>query len=145
VLMRKKSALADVTAYLRGHGWTISGRWRNASVWSWQDFDVLVPPTDAVADATTRLRELVQCVADAEDRSPEAVWRDMTNPAADIVAYRTTGDPELVSLAAGTRTVLAVRALIVVCAREVLCDPLSTHRDPQSETIGARWSGRCSG
>ncbi|WP_330249355.1 hypothetical protein OG874_23790 [Nocardia sp. NBC_00565] len=135
--MRQTLALANVTAYLRGHGWTVAGRWRSASVWSWQNFDVLVPPTDAAADVTTRLRELVQCVADAEKRSPDAVWRDMTTPAVDIVAYRTAGDPESVTLSAGTRTVLAVRNLIAACAREVLGEPRPTRRDAPSAAVGA--------
>ncbi|WP_405165909.1 hypothetical protein OG203_12970 [Nocardia sp. NBC_01499] len=127
----------DVAGYLRGHGWSVTGQWRTANVWTWQDFDVLVPPSDGVADATIRLRELVQCVADAEGRSPTAVWRDMTAPGVDIIAYRTQADRESITLPAGTRTILAVRDLITFCAQEVAGESNSTHHDIPDSAVGA--------
>lgn len=111
-----------VTAYLAARGWTVSGRWRDANVWSRSEFDVLVPPADAAADAAPRLRELVQCVADAEGRSPEAIRRDMTTPAADVVSYRTSEAVEDFTLPIGTDILEAVRDLIAISARQSLGD-----------------------
>ncbi|WP_433656852.1 hypothetical protein ACQPW1_36215 [Nocardia sp. CA-128927] len=139
--MTRIPTIDGVVGYLRGHGWTITGQWRNASVWTWQDFDVLVPPSDVVADATTRLRELVQCVADAEGRSPAAIWRDMTAPAADVVAYRTSADPGSITLPAGARTILAVRDLITFCAQEAMDESGSMRHDIPGSTVSALLEG----
>lgn len=107
----------DVLDYLRAHGWTPTGRWRNAAVWSLGEFDVLVPPTDTMADTPGRLRELVLCVADSEGRSPRSVGRDIALPAVDVVSFRTR-DTEI-SLPTGVRSLCATRDVVVSCAQEV--------------------------
>lgn len=117
--MRPTLKVEDVLDYLRAHGWTMTGRWRNASVWSLGEFDVLVPPTDAMADTPGRLRELVDCVADSEGRTPRLVGRDITLPAVDIVSYRTRDTDESITLPTGVRSLCAVRDLVVTCAQEV--------------------------
>ncbi|WP_405491720.1 hypothetical protein [Nocardia sp. NBC_00511] len=114
--------LTDVIGYLRSRGWTRTGSWRAASVWTWRDFDVLVPRENAGADIRMRLIELARCVAEAETRSPEAVWRDLIAPAVDTLTFHTHADATA-SLAAGAHTVLAVRELMTVCARQVRTDP----------------------
>ncbi|WP_433197342.1 hypothetical protein ACQP1G_00750 [Nocardia sp. CA-107356] len=114
--------IEHVTAYLAARGWAVTGQWRNANVWSRSEFDVLVPPADTMADAAERLRELVRCAADAEDRSPEAIWRDMATPAADLVSYRTQTAFETLTLPMGADVLDAVRDLIAISARESLGD-----------------------
>lgn len=109
-----------VIGYLRTRGWSPSGTWRNASVWTWREFDVLVPPTSTVTDFAMRLRELARCVADAEDRSPEAVWRDLTTPATDTIAYRMLPDGIPRNAAAMTHSIVAVHDLIATSAQAVL-------------------------
>lgn len=116
----------DVLDYLRAHGWTMTGRWRNATVWSLGEFDVLVPPTDAMADTPGRLRELVACVADSEGRSPRLVGRDIALPAVDIVSYRTRDTGESITLPAGVRSLCAARDIVVTCAREVAVETSET-------------------
>jgi len=135
--MTQTPRIGDVIDYLRAHGWAVTGEWRNASVWSWREFDVLVPPTDATADATVRLRELARCVADAEDRSPEAVRRDMATPAVDLISYRVRDAAGPVTLPAGVRAVSAVRDLIAVCAHEVLGEPGHAPHDETSDVVRA--------
>ncbi|MEV4319766.1 hypothetical protein [Actinocrispum sp. NPDC049592] len=108
----------DVLDYLRAHGWAMTGRWRSASVWSLREFDVLVPPSDTMADTAGRLRELVRCVADAEGRTPRAVGRDIALPAVDVVSYRAHDFAETVTLPTGIRSLRAARDLVAVCARE---------------------------
>ncbi|MEG8183146.1 hypothetical protein GZH49_32295 [Nocardia terpenica] len=87
------------------------------------------------ADAGIRLRELARCVADAEDRSLEAVWRDLSTPAVDTVSYRALHDTASITVAGGTHTVLAVRDLIVVCAQKALGEPAPTRRGTISGPI----------
>jgi hypothetical protein len=116
----------DVLDYLRAHGWTMTGRWRNATVWSLGEFDVLVPPTDAMTDTPGRLRELVACVADSEGRSPRLVGRDIALPAVDIVSYRMHDTGESITLPAGVRSLCAARDVVVTCAREVAVETSDT-------------------
>ncbi|MQY20163.1 hypothetical protein [Nocardia macrotermitis] len=111
-----------VTAYLAARGWTVSGRWRGADIWSRSEFDVLVPATDAVGDVVSRLRELVSCVADAEGLAPELIWREMTTPAVDVVSYRTHDAIEALTLPAGAAAIGAVSELIATTAGEALGD-----------------------
>jgi hypothetical protein len=87
-------------------------------VWSWREFDVLVPPENDLADTPVRLRELVRCVADAEGRGPRAVSRDMAMPSVDVVSYRVAEGGQ-VALPAGLRAVRAARNLVAAGAREV--------------------------
>ncbi|WP_157172041.1 hypothetical protein [Nocardia higoensis] len=112
--------VAEVTAYLISHGWDVTGRWRDAQVWSLREFDVLVPAGDDLADSEARLRDLTRCVAEAEDRSPRSVWRDIGSPPADLISLRTAGEGGAVSLPRGVRTVAALRDLLLLCAREVV-------------------------
>ncbi|MBF6213221.1 hypothetical protein IU433_24110 [Nocardia puris] len=107
-----------VTAYLSAHGWTVTAGWRDAQVWSLREFDVLVPASDELADTPSRIRDLARCVADAEDRSPRAVWRDLGSPPADLLLFRARDDIDAVPLPTGARTVGALRDLLLHCARE---------------------------
>ncbi|GAA5060873.1 hypothetical protein [Nocardia callitridis] len=127
-------AVDDVIGYLRANGWEVTDRWRSAEVWSWHEFDVLVPPTDQVPDKMTRLRELARCVADAEGRSPTAVLRDMTTATADVISYRAQ-QHESVSLPTGVSTVQAAWALLNVAAREVVADDDVYAAHHKQETI----------
>lgn len=116
--MAQAPRIDEVVGYLRANGWAVTNSWRNATVWSWGEFDVLVPPSDEMADTERRLRELVRCVADAEGRSPRGVARDMAMPAVDVVSYRAQDLTGSVALPAGVRMVRATRDLVVACARE---------------------------
>ncbi|PKV79166.1 hypothetical protein [Nocardia fluminea] len=108
--------LDDVIGYLQAQGWTPQVPWRNGWVWSHGEFDVLVPDGE-VADFTARMRALVRCVADSEQRSAEVVVRDIVSGGVDIVGYR-AGEGE-VSLDAGTAALAALRSLLVTCAYQV--------------------------
>lgn len=113
----------QVVDYLAAKGWGITGHWRGADIWTRHEFDVLVPPDDDTADAGSRLRDLLVCVADAEERAVRSVARDMVLPESDVVSYRVTL-PEFatVPLGAGLRAVRAVRDLITTCAHAVAHD-----------------------
>jgi hypothetical protein len=121
--MTQPPRIDEVVGYLRVHGWTVTSSWRNATVWSRDEFDVLVPPSDEMADTAMRLRELIRCVADAEGRSTRGVLRDITMPAVDVVSYRAHDLTGSVALPAGVRMVRATRDLVAACAREALGHP----------------------
>ncbi|MFC8042880.1 hypothetical protein [Nocardia sp. NPDC057353] len=112
--------IGDITGYLRATGWTSTGQWRGAEVWSRDEFDVLVPPAGEVPDTAARVRELTRCVADAERRTPAAVWRDLGRVRFDVVGYR--GAERTASVPAGVRAVQAMRDLLAHSAREALGD-----------------------
>jgi hypothetical protein len=90
------------------------------------DFDVLVPPTDAMADTPSLLSELVQCVAESEGRTPRTVGRDISLPAVDVVSYRALDTAESVTLPTGMRSLRATQDLILSCAREVVGESSQT-------------------
>lgn len=108
----------QVADYLAAKGWEITGHWRGADVWTRSEFDVLLPPDEDAADAGPRMRDLLICVADAEERTSFSVAREMAMPESDVVSYR-VALPEftMVTLGTGLRTVKTVRHLISTCAR----------------------------
>ncbi|MFC3966418.1 hypothetical protein [Nocardia jiangsuensis] len=110
--------IGDITGYLRATGWTSTGHWRGAEVWSRDEFDVLVPPAAELPDSAARLRELTRCVADAERRAPAAVWRDLGRVRFDVIGYRGAEPTE--SVPAGLRAIQAMRDLLALSAREAL-------------------------
>jgi hypothetical protein len=113
----------QVAGYLAAKGWEVTGHWRGADIWTRQEFDVLLPPGEHTADARSRLRDLLVCVADAEKRSPRSVAREMVLPESDVVSYRVTL-PEFTALSLGTglRAVKAVKELITTCAHAAADD-----------------------
>ncbi len=111
-----------VIAYLAARGWTVSGHWRGADIWTRSEFDVLVPSTDSVGDVVPRLRELVSCVADSEGVPAELIWREIATPAVDVVSYRTHDALEALTLPTGVAALGAVSDLIAVSAGESLGD-----------------------
>lgn len=116
--MAEQPRFDDVVGYLQAQGWTPQLQWRNGRVWSHGEFDVLVPGVQS-ADFATRMRALVRCVADFEQRAPEVVVRDIVSGGVDIVGYR-AGDAESeVSLEVGTAALAALRSLIVASALQV--------------------------
>ncbi|MFD3706936.1 hypothetical protein ACFWUP_27680 [Nocardia sp. NPDC058658] len=108
----------EVVGYLQAQGWAPQVPWRNGRVWSHGEFDVLVPGVQA-ADFAARMRALVRCVADFEQREPEVVVRDIVSGGVDVVGYRAGDGDSEVSLEAGTAALAALHTLIVACARQV--------------------------
>lgn len=137
-MVRPAPAVADVVDYLRDHGWTVTGRWRAADVWSRAEYDVLVPPSDSLADTAIRLRELIRCVAEAEGLPERAIWRDITEPDLDIVTYRRADDTDpTVPLSDGARAVTALRDLVTHSAYAEVTD--APWRTPDAIPTRVRW------
>ncbi|MEV0357557.1 hypothetical protein AB0H71_15980 [Nocardia sp. NPDC050697] len=109
--------IGDITGYLRATGWTGTGHWRGAEIWSRDEFDVLVPPAE-LPDTAARLRELTRCVADAERRTPAAVRRDLGRVRYDVIGYRAAEHTE--SVPAGLRAIQAMHDLLAHSAQEAL-------------------------
>ncbi len=113
---------ADVIGYLQAQGWQPREDWRNGHVWSHGEFDVLVPGAE-VADFEARMRALVRCVADAEQRTMEIVARDIVSGGVDVIGYR-AGDE--FSLDMGAAALTALRSLLTACANQAAVREIST-------------------
>lgn len=115
----------DVIGYLQGQGWAPRGFWRTGTVWSHGEFDVLVPGGEA-ADFAPRMRDLVRCVADFEQRAMEVVVRDIVSGGVDVVGYTVGDGGSEVSLDVGTAALTALRSLLVTCALQVASSEIKT-------------------
>jgi hypothetical protein len=119
--MIRSPLFSEIADYLRARGWVPTGSWHGGTVWSWRQFDVLMPPAEEAADAAARRHQLLLCVADAEERTPREVERDIVSTGTDVIAYRLIGAAAHdVPLPTGVRAVNAVRQLVTTCAHEVL-------------------------
>ncbi|WP_342801446.1 hypothetical protein [Nocardia sp. No.11] len=137
-MIRPAPPVTDVVDYLRDHGWTVTGRWRAAQVWSRGEYDVLVPPSDTLADTAIRLRELIRCVAEAEGLPERTILRDITEPDLDIVTYRRADDTDpTVPLSDGARAVTALRDLVTQSAFAEVTD--APWRTPDAIPTHVRW------
>jgi hypothetical protein len=136
--MTRSPLFSEIAEYLQIRGWAPTGAWNGGTVWSWRQFDVLVPPIEETADSATRRRQLLLCVADAEKRTIGDVERDIVSPGTDVIAYRLVGAAAHdVPLPAGVRAVNAVRQLVTTCAHEVLSTiPGTTGRHDITSMLG---------
>jgi hypothetical protein len=99
--------------------------WNNASIWSNADGrEVLVPPSDDLADTDLRVTEILSALTAAEDRPADEIVTDINTPFDDIQLYRTFPDGDLISLAAELQMLGSVRDLIGAAARTVVEGPL---------------------
>ncbi|RJO74859.1 hypothetical protein D5S18_15630 [Nocardia panacis] len=135
--MRQLPAIEDVNEYLREHGWIFTGTWRTAQVWSLRSFDVLVPASDTLGDTPRRLRELVQCIADAEERPSATVWRDLAAPGLDTISYLTAAEAGPVALPLRAYTMHAVHELITLTAHAALNESSATAAEVEPDPVAA--------
>lgn len=90
--MRTLSPL-EVVAYLRSTGWEESRRVQSlASVWKLQvrgeEFEAAIPLQNSLGDFALRMGDVVQVLAEAEQRSPTDVYSDLSTAYADVVRIR---------------------------------------------------------
>ncbi|MEU4220882.1 hypothetical protein [Actinoplanes sp. NPDC026623] len=119
--------VVDIASYLAGTGWRPSPGDRpnggRATVWHHpDDFEVLVPARDGMGDAERRIREILRCLADLEDRPAADIASEIALPQLDRQYFRafTPGhDPGYTSLTSGVKTFNAIRSLLDVAARTV--------------------------
>ncbi|KAF0849002.1 hypothetical protein [Nocardia caishijiensis] len=104
----------EVTGYLQAQGWIPQAPWGGGTVWSHGEFEVLVPGGDVV-DYRIRMRELVLCLADFEQRSLDIVVRDIVSGGVDVIGYRAGHDGDEISLETGAAALAALRSLLASC------------------------------
>lgn len=81
--LRDEKACAEITpeaaaTYLRAKGWELTLEREHVTLWNaCGEFAVNVPREQSFADYGRRMCEAVTDLADAEQRSPLAVWVDM--------------------------------------------------------------------
>lgn len=128
----------EVIGYLRAQGWRHLEEWRNGQVWTHGEFDVLVPDGE-VADTTARMRALVRCVADFEQRPAEVVVRDIVSGGVDVIGYAAGAAGDEISLEVGTAALAALRSLLMACADQAAGEirAASMRRMAVAELLGA--------
>ncbi len=79
----------DVVAYLRSEGWELAGYYaESATVWKRQAIQVLLPQDSSFADYSRRLAEVLDTLAEVENRSQLEIVRDLATATADVVRVR---------------------------------------------------------
>src|ERR1700759_652232 len=112
--------VADIADYLAHRGWHLSpgGRSHGGRATLWQhpdDFEVLVPARDGMGDAERRIREVLRCLVDLEDRPAADIASEIAFPQLDRQYFRAFvpgHDPGYTSLIGGVQTVNAIRSLL---------------------------------
>lgn len=123
--------VADIAGYLADTGWHRADgdppnggratRWQHPD-----DFEVLVPARDGMGDAERRIREILRCLSDLEDRPVVDIASEIALPQLDRQYFRTFTpghDPGYTSLLEGVQTFNAIRSLLDVAARTAVQGP----------------------
>lgn len=78
----------DVASYLSASGWRQNGTYGRTTVWTRRDHDegpdLLLPFSRELRDYPQRLHELVDTLADQEDRDPATLLQDLLEPRTDV-------------------------------------------------------------
>lgn len=123
--------VADITGYLADTGWrpAPSDRFNGGRATVWRhpdDFEVLVPARDGMGDAERRIREILRCLSDLEERPVADIASEIALPQLDRQYFRVFPpghDPGYTSLLGGVQTFNAIRSLLDVAARTVAQGP----------------------
>jgi len=118
----------DVASYLADTGWQRDPReWRGASVWAHSgEYELLVPARDGLRDANRRLREILGCLSEVENRPMDDIALDIARPHLDKQFFRTFPrgrDSGYISLPTGLQVLRGVREILTTAARTALEGP----------------------
>lgn len=126
--MTQPLRVLDIASYLAGTGWQRSSQeHRGASVWEHsEDYEVLLPATDRMGDAETRVREVLRCLSALERRPISDIAAEIATPDHDRQFFRThpsAHEPGYTSLPAGVQAVQGVRSILQSAVRTVVQGP----------------------
>jgi len=113
---------SDVTTYLSATGWREVGPWRRTMVWSLdrggREHEVLVPDDTELRDYAERISDLVDALAEAEDRYVGEVLLDLRSLLVDVQYVRTepASPSGSIPLREGVKAVRGVQDLFLVAA-----------------------------
>jgi hypothetical protein len=122
----------DAMAYLASRGWRRLGDVRRMARWVWPDdegLEVLVPLEPRLVDFIARVHDLVLGLSLAEERSPDAVLRDLLAARTDAVRIRVRPPGERdgsIPIDDGVVLVQQARGLLVAAARSAV-EPRAQH------------------
>ena len=81
--------LPELVAYLRSEGWVLTGYMGDtATVWKRLDQHVLLPQEASFADYSRRVAEILDTLAEVENRSQLEIVRDLATASSDVVRVR---------------------------------------------------------
>ncbi|WP_326835837.1 hypothetical protein VSH64_13050 [Amycolatopsis rhabdoformis] len=121
--------VADIISYLAQTGWEEQDPHdlRGTSTWHHpDDFEVSVPIRDGMGDGERRVREILRCLAEVEDRPIPDLAQEISRPYLDKQLFRTfpvDHDSGYTSLESGFQAVKGVRDLLATAARTALQGP----------------------
>ena len=79
----------DMAAYLRSEGWALVGYMGDtATVWKRQAQQILLPRDSTFADYARRVAEILDTLAETENRSQLEIVRDLATASSDVVRVR---------------------------------------------------------
>lgn len=79
----------DMVAYLRSEGWALAGYMGDAAtVWRRQAQQILLPQDSSFVDYARRVAEILDTLAEVENRSQLEIVRDLATASSDVVRVR---------------------------------------------------------
>ncbi len=109
-----------LTTYLDEAGWSPTGlTWQGGAIWARGEYEVLLPPRAGMSDTSSRVRELLLALADAEQRPPDEIARDVANPTLDRASIRAGAEPGIdgfVTLPGGVDALEGIRDMMYAVA-----------------------------
>src|SRR5258706_1763148 len=79
----------DVVAYLRSAGWILAGYFaESATIWQRNGKQVLLPQDVSFADFARRMAEILDTLAEVEQRSQLEIVRDLATATSDVIRLR---------------------------------------------------------
>jgi hypothetical protein len=134
---------AHVGGYLRAHGWMDQGaygafgRLFQRQIGS-RSYEIVLPTRSSIFDFARRMAELVNDLAEAEDRAPSSVLFDLTLTPFDVIRVRSkdTDDYGSIRFAEGLQLHEEARNLLIAAARAAIADvPRKAWKGRRPETI----------
>ncbi|MFF5291540.1 hypothetical protein [Paractinoplanes globisporus] len=117
---------SELAMYLRAREWTIRGRSGSGIQWvkmiDGEEFEALQPQESTIRDYAARVRDLLNVLGAAEDRSELEVLADITSVSMDVHTVRTfppDNGPGMIGLDDGVQAFESVRSLVIAAAYAV--------------------------
>jgi hypothetical protein len=123
---------ADVVSYLLRSGWHETGTFGRAAVWTRtaadDEFEVLVPNSSQLRDYPVRIAELIETVAQVEQRGEDEVLRDLQSSTLDVQHIRTQpeGPSGTIPIREGLKAIGGVHDLLLAAATSTPSDARAT-------------------
>ncbi|SMD06168.1 hypothetical protein [Kibdelosporangium aridum] len=125
--MTSTLTVTDIAGYLRDSGWQQrQERWRGASIWVYEEqYEVLVPARDGMGDSDLRVRQIVDTLAQVEDRPTGEIVLDIRMPWSDtqVITMFPHGLPSgFTTLRGGLQALTGVEGALRAAAQSVRGD-----------------------